>query len=393
MALKSLWETSPGELDDKHLKQIIGFAGSGSLSDGNEASVEFREFLSLVHSHKLKAYTEDCLKESFQNSGFALQDIVNEVGRRLEFEVENGRYRGKPDKPGYDGIWTGVDGYTYIIEVKTSDTYQINLDTVANYRRSLIKNEHSSEEGSSILIVVGRENTGGIEAQIRGSKHAWDIRLISVDALFRLLKLKEELENPETVTKIRKILAPREYTRVDDIIDLAFSAVEGIKEDEFQITGEEIEESASETSVLPVSFHDECVSRIQLYLGKNLLKRSRVFYSSADGSLALVCAVSKEYRQSDDVSYYWYGFYPHQREKLAKSDNSLVAFGCGSAKKILLIPFEKFSSFVDGMHITYRDTDKFYWHVIIYNDIKTGTYNLRRKKTEELIDITEHLLK
>jgi len=34
-----------------------------------------------------------------------------------------------------------------------------------------------------VLIVVGRQDTGELEAQIRGSRHAWDIRLISAEAL------------------------------------------------------------------------------------------------------------------------------------------------------------------------------------------------------------------
>jgi hypothetical protein len=29
-----------------------------------------------------------------RKDGFALQDVINQVGRRLGFETENGRYRG-----------------------------------------------------------------------------------------------------------------------------------------------------------------------------------------------------------------------------------------------------------------------------------------------------------
>jgi hypothetical protein len=51
----------------------------------------------------------------------------------------------------------------------------------------LITSGQLKEDQSSILIVVGREDTGDLEAQIRGSRHAWDVRLISVDALLRLM--------------------------------------------------------------------------------------------------------------------------------------------------------------------------------------------------------------
>jgi len=77
------------------------------------------------------------------------------------------------------------------------------------------------EECSSILIVVGREDTGDLEAQIRGSRYAWDVRFISVDALLRLMFLKEEVDDPATIQRIGNVLIPREFTRLDEISELA----------------------------------------------------------------------------------------------------------------------------------------------------------------------------
>ena len=42
------------------------------------------------------------------------------------------------------------------------------------------------------------ETTAELEAQVRGSRHAWDMRLISTDALIKLVQLKEGAEGPET---------------------------------------------------------------------------------------------------------------------------------------------------------------------------------------------------
>jgi hypothetical protein len=58
----------------------------------------------------------------------------------------------------------------------------------------------------------------------RGSRHAWDIRLISADALIKLVRLKENSDGSETGAKIRSILAPVEYTRLDELIDVMFTA-------------------------------------------------------------------------------------------------------------------------------------------------------------------------
>ena len=83
-----------------------------------------------------------------------------------------------------------------------------------------------------MLLVVGRQDTGDLEAQIRGSRYAWDIRIVSVDALLRLMKIKEEVEDPLIVQRIHSILIPREFTRLDEIADVLFSAAEDIKQDE-----------------------------------------------------------------------------------------------------------------------------------------------------------------
>lgn len=121
MALTEFWKTNRKELELKLVQQVIGFAGEGKLNDGGQASKEFREFLALVPSALLAAYAENCLKEKIDGSGFALQDVINQVGFRLGFKVDQGRYRGKPQEIGYDGLWHAPDGNSIVVEVKTTD--------------------------------------------------------------------------------------------------------------------------------------------------------------------------------------------------------------------------------------------------------------------------------
>ena len=157
-----------------------------------------------------------------------LQDLVNELGRRLEYSVSNGIYQGTVKATGFDGLWISPEGHTIIVEVKTTDAYRISLETIVGYRNKL------SSSGQlvgpvSFLIVVGREDTGELEAQVRGSRHAWDIRLISADALIKLVQLKENTEDTETGLKIRSLLAPMEYTRLDKMIDVMFTAAKDVE--------------------------------------------------------------------------------------------------------------------------------------------------------------------
>jgi hypothetical protein len=190
MPLIALWSSSPNVISQLAIEQIVANAGSGDLRDNSDCAQELREYLSQVSSEKLGEYIERCLTSHFSKSGSVLQDLTNELGRRLDYKVANGRYQGTVNQIGYDGIWVSPQGQTVVVEVKTTDAYRISLDTIAGYRDKLLKAGQIASPSSS-LIIVGREDTGELEAQIRGSRHAWDMRLISADALIKLVKLKE----------------------------------------------------------------------------------------------------------------------------------------------------------------------------------------------------------
>ena len=147
-------------------------AGSGDLRDNSDCAQELRGYLSQVTSQKLAEYIDRCLSTHFFKSGGVLQDLRNELGRRLDYKVINGRYQGTTNSIGFDGIWVAPEGQTLIIEVKTTDAYRISLDTITRYRDKLLETGQISPPSSS-LIVVGREDTVELEAQIRGSRHAW----------------------------------------------------------------------------------------------------------------------------------------------------------------------------------------------------------------------------
>ena len=99
-----------GKILEKRVEQIVKMAGDGRLTDGGETSKEFREFLGNVpDSTFLGRYVNECLQEPFESSGLVLQDLINEVGKRLGFRVEHGRYTGTKKELGWDGIWKAKD--------------------------------------------------------------------------------------------------------------------------------------------------------------------------------------------------------------------------------------------------------------------------------------------
>jgi hypothetical protein len=137
MPLLSLWQSNPTAVGQLTIEQVVATAGDGLLKDGSICSQELRQYLSEVQSDKLGAYIDQCLSSRFDRAGIALQDLVNELGRRLDYKVTNGRYQGTPTAVGFDGLWVSPEGQIVVIEVKTTDAYRISLDTIAGYRSKL----------------------------------------------------------------------------------------------------------------------------------------------------------------------------------------------------------------------------------------------------------------
>jgi len=380
------------EILAKQLRQIIAISGDGKLRDGNVTSEEFREFLKRLSSGALERYAGECLHERFDDSGLALQDLVNRIGTKLDFEVAYGRYRGTQGEIGYDGLWRSplLDGHAFVVEVKTTDSFRIDLDTPARYRRQLIDEGEIEADRSSILIVVGRADTDSLEAQIRGSRHAWDLRLISVEALIQLMHVREDLEDPRTVHQIHQILVPREFTRVDGIIDILFSATQDLAEESEapEVDEDDYLAAKPEKKFTPVAFHEACVQRIGELLGLEFQKKSRASFYTPEDDVRLVCYVSREQRRAGQ-SLYWFAFQPHQESFLRAGSAAYVAFGCGSPEQILLVPFGEFADWIERMNVTDKG-ERTYRHVHIHQ--QGDEFSLRLKADSPDVDLTPYRL-
>jgi hypothetical protein len=393
--LLELWRDKKDFLIDKSLSQIINIAGDGDLKDGNKSSIEVRELLNEIPSDKLKLFADQCLNDSFKESGFALQDVINQFGKRLGFSVEQGLYRGKRNEIGFDGIWRLKNEHSFIVEIKTTDAYRINLDTFVDYKDRLIENESIEKNKSSILIIVGRQDTGDLEAQIRGSKHAWSIRVLSIDALKKLLDLRETVNDNRVLNQINEILKPLEYTRLDKLIDLLFiTSQDNLIEQEdvvdIELSANNKREEITERGT-PVDYHEECIEVISKKLNKTFIKQSKSTYLSSDNLYSLTCAVSKIY-PTKHTELYWYAFHPHQKDFLEEYPNGFVSFGCGDKENIILIPLADFLPLLKNMNVTTKN-NRSYWHVKIH--IHKGKFELEQphEQSGKRLDISKYIIK
>ena len=411
MPLISLWNSYSAAIEELSIEQIVATAGDGFLKDNSACSKELTEYFSQITSERLGLYTEQCLFSKFEKGGFVLQDLVNELGRRLDYSVTNGRYQGVTGLIGYDGLWRSPEGSTVIVKVKTTDAYRVSLDTLAGYRQRLLK-EGTLEGEPTILIVVGRQDTGELEAQIRGSRHAWDIRLISVEALTKLVSLKINSDDSETGTKIRSILVPVEYSRLDRLVDVLFTTAAETSPESIamHVEVEEEIEVSQVGEVVPVEFTSisdggsswEFTDTLRLQkkrqiivdamvtkVGAALIKKSRALFWSTDHSTRIACTISKRYLKRSTYPY-WYAFHPQWDRFLGEVDNSFLVLGCMDLEIAFSIPH----AIVEGVlpYLNTTDTDKGkYWHIHITGGEDSG-FEIMLPKHSDNLKISDYKL-
>lgn len=223
--LTRFYDEHPNSCKEMKLKQVASFAGDGNML--HKATYEdLRDFFSKIDLPMFEKFVNEALslekEDKFDDRGFVLQDLVNEMGRRLGYIVTHGLFKGKKGDNGFDGLWKAPDGRFIVMESKTSDAYAIDLKAIVGYREKLISDKLITKNNSSILIVLGRDDKGVLTNFIKGSDEAAYIRAISTQALFGLVKKYGEGKNDSIQHQILNLLFPQDYMLLDNLVDLIF---------------------------------------------------------------------------------------------------------------------------------------------------------------------------
>jgi hypothetical protein len=249
------------------------------------------------------------------------------------------------------------------------------LDTIAGYRTRL-ETAGQIAKDASILIVVGRDDTGELEAQVRGSRHAWDIRLISVDAIVKLVRLKESSEESETAKKIRSLLRPREYTRLDAMIDVMFSTATDVEQASKLLEPEtdqglERDEASSssegkgvweftEREVLQEK-REQIVSALSRLNATSFIKKSASLYWDVTHEIRLACTISKRYKKGRYP--YWYAYHPAWDDFLAEGKSAFFVLGCMDLNVAFSLARAILYPMLESLNTTTREGGQSYWHI------------------------------
>lgn len=383
MALLDMWRANRDGIREKSIHQILAFAGEGRLADGNKCSKEFRDLLRIVPLDTLQRYACEALDGKAGDPGLALQDIVNEAGTRMDYSVEPGLYRGRYGEPGHDGLWRDPDAqHTVVAEVKSSTAHRIRLEPIANRRELLDQQGKLEKDQSSVLIVICQtdDDTSDLEAQIRGSRYSWGIRVISLAALFKMVALKSATDDPGSAKRLRGILIPREFTKLDALLDIVSFVAEDVSSDEEE---EEQEEEAQDGEVGQGGAYVSKLNKIELRiqakefflrkLNRNLRELSRTKFESEDGRIAICYAPSQPYPKAT-YTQYWFGLHDHQVEFMAAHPEGFAAYLCVGAG-LLFMPWSEFSKYVN--HMGESSTGNRHWRHVVLQRTKDGRVQMR----------------
>ena len=128
--------------------------------------------------------------------------------------------------------------------------------------------------------------------------------------------------------------------------------------------------------------------RIQKHLQTPIVKKSRSSYNTADNGTAIICSTS-ERMCTDEAAKYWFAFHPYYDDFLSACPKSYVAYGCGDASKVTLIPYEVLKPLIPFFWKTEKE-DRLYHHVVILD--RDRKLQLQVPKKGETVDVTSYLV-
>ena len=182
------------------LGEILDLVGKLDDSPGEDTGRErFRRYLgkNLLAPGQVRDYVEESLRNTGDQYNRALQDLVNQVGKFLGFEVTFGRYQGVRGEIGFDGHWKSPTGFQIVVEVKTTEVYAVKTATLVDYVNQLIsaKEIPSWDQGIG-LYVIGRPDPElrQLENAIVAEKRSDQLRIISVNSLLSLAEMMTEYD-------------------------------------------------------------------------------------------------------------------------------------------------------------------------------------------------------
>lgn len=357
------------------------------LADGSKGSNTFRALLAKGTTEDLTEVTREALLTKGTPSAYALQDCVNTVGNRLDFKAEFGRYRGTPKETGHDGLWKSETARDFVVEVKKSEAFAIDPQTLVDYMEQLASKGQINEEAIG-LYVLGEVKV--LDKTIKGAGLTEKVRVISVEALLHLLHLYERasLSHEQIVT----LLSPLDSVRVDSLLGIIEEVLEK-REVEEEEGGEESGDGGSDGAhaqtarkVIDAAYA-AITATLETKLGKDIAAPGRKLRRWNNSRAVLF--YSKDYESGG--GRYWFAIHPKQVAFLETGASGFAIFVCEKTERTVVWPFADLKARLGTMNVT-EEEKRMYWHVPIWFKGAGKTVECFTKgRGGTRIDLTEYL--
>ncbi len=231
------------------------------------------------------------------------------------------------------------------------------------------------------------------------------MRLVSIDALINLVRIKESTDSQETIAKVRQLLTPLEYTRLDGLVDVVFTTTKDVESSVSTETGKPSEpvgqaKDTTSTSDSTWTFtptekiqevREHIVSELNKKLSHNFVKKSRALYWTSNQKQRLVCTISKRYPNQGLVKY-WYAYHPQWHTFLSEGEQGFFVLGCTDLKTAFVLPVNIMRQHLEELHTTTEKNNSGHYYHIKVGEADANTYSLQLPKSGRNLDLAPYLL-
>jgi hypothetical protein len=191
---------------------------------------------------------------------------------------------------------------------------------------------------------------------------------------------------------------PVEYTRLDFLVDVMFTAatdvepvvmepVLGGEEPSAKQGGEQSGTWEFTDAALMQEKRDQIIATMSSRIGGPLVKKSRALYWNPDHEQRVACTISKRYLKRSGYPY-WYAYHPQWREFLGQGSVGFLVLGCMDLPLAFAIPRDQIHAVLDQLNTTDTESGAVkYWHLHIAPD-RSGVYELLLPKADRNLSLT-----
>jgi hypothetical protein len=223
--------------------------------------------------------------------------------------------------------------------------------------------------------------------------------------------LKENTEAAETGLKMRSLLTPIEYTRLDRMVDVMFTTATDVEEEpepDEQADNEHVPAAAFDAkkaapaivtaadlattgkgtwhftdAQLLQAKREDVIAALGRRETASLVRKSRALYWNAQRDVRAACSMSKRYAGKNQAPY-WYAYHPQWDAFLSEADRGFFVLGCMDLEKAFAVPHAVMKPLLPSLHTTTNKSGNTYWHVHLVGHGASLAISVPKSKPLEL---------